>query len=85
MLHHHLEWLLLADEFTTLYKGYDFSDIDKDNSTADQFLDWFQQLLDETAAAIPPESIQVRDAHRFRITLGGDDSVTEAFLDAILN
>jgi hypothetical protein len=82
--HHHLEWLFLDEEFATLYEGYDFSEFDKGKKTASQIQSWTQQIVEETAAAIPPKSLQIRDAHGSRIVLGGEDSISEAFFEAIL-
>ena len=80
---HHFEWLLLDDSFAALYGDAHPAWLGQTGVEGESLENWVARLQEESAAAVSPESLQVRDATGRRFSLGGRDQITSDFFAAV--
>jgi hypothetical protein len=82
LLAHHLEWLVLDEEFAKLYREYRpgwLAGVDTDSEYHPELADWIAGLQRELAGSIPDGGLQGSSSGGERIALGGDDPVNSEF------
>lgn len=80
LLEHHLEWLVLDEEYARLYHDYQPKWLPEVESGLER---WVASLQRELARSVPSGALQVRTMDGERLAIGGEDPLSTDFFSAI--